>query len=800
MNKILNKIKLYKNLSKVPFYRNKAIKKLKKYEQRLEFIKQIEQQSDPLNNLQDNMSLLMSANLDILKAKTDSQNKDYNKKFILIIGSLKYESTLSLYSNSILKSIEYKNIVVHFYDIVSRKLVKIQSEAYEQNEDYKELLYYSQLKNLDASMYDISIQVIDSDIEVQVPFKTSKISYAYIIPKEEDFSYAKISNTVNINFDAILYPIEGMDKELYENELLLPKFFIPYSIDLNLYERFVFNYNKKDTRVCFIGNIIDLQPLFKKILSINDFLNKHNIEVVFTYLESNPNFQRTYIENEKQIVSELLAKQTKNIKLYKGFLYLLPPEIFELNKTFDFIIYTEEVENYMYNPIQTISSGKCAVFPLNYKISNSIPNINGIFKYDFKNKDMQIIEIIKKFVIEKESLFLENNIKIRKAVLQYFSKDINSKYYNQLLYPKNLMLGNCNKILEDGIQFKEENLYVKYNYYEKRKEYNIKGDLIPVPIHDAGFGSVLNKYVSLLVYSKENEIYLPDWRIINLARNRYNVFKDHNFWSFCYGKAEDENVFLKIFELPYSEDIVSKELYQSDIMYEKAIKQSFFTEYNIEKEPNLAHMSKSLYKDDYFNEFRKKYHEAYEKYIKLRPEYQNKIDDFSDKYLENKFKIGIHIRCAAHPDESIENIENTNFHKHFEKYNDEILKILKNNSIDVFDQNWVLYIATDNDIALDYFIKRYPNNILYSNDISRLTREEEMEYEKDKMEAGRYLIGYELQQRRSVKDSLRNIKLAEEILFDMQILSKMDYFIFQNSNVPMAVSYMNPKLNMIYLD
>ena len=504
----LYKINLYKLLSHFPFYKIKALNKVKKYEELLEQNLKLYFLSEKFSI--NNLSQMMATNLDIIRAKANIINRDSGKKFILIIGSLKYASYLSLYSNSILKSLEYKNIVVHFFDILSGKLIRVDNETYEQNEDYKEVLYSSSIENIDASMYDISIQIIDANFELVTPLKPAKIAYAYIIPVDNEKIYENVSNTVNISFDAVLYPIKGMDDVLYKNEVLLPKFYIPFSIDLNLYERFNFYPNEDKVKICFIGNIKDLELYFRPLLVINNFLIKNNIDIEFIYFEANPNFQRECIKDEECIVKKLEKLQTSNIKLKKGFLYLLPPEIYEINKKFDLIVYTENVENYMYNPIQSVTCGKCAVFPNTYKISGLISNVEGCYKYAMNNKIDNIISIIKDFVNNKKKIYSKNSVSKRKDIGKIYSLENNKIFYNQLLFPQDLILGHNNEILKSGLQFKEQNLYVKYNYYEKRKEYNIKGGLTPVPIHDAGFGSVLNKYVSLLVYSKEKEIDLPD--------------------------------------------------------------------------------------------------------------------------------------------------------------------------------------------------------------------------------------------------------------------------------------------------
>ena len=809
------KIKYYTTLSKLPFYGKVAKRKIEDYKNRLYSVLLKEQQMEEVfnklasiesikatqsadintidNHYNENISKIISENLNLIDTKVNKKHRDYRKKKVLIIGSLQYINEISIYSNCILKALDYANIILHFYDYNSKKLIRIQSEAYEQNENYKEHLYTADLDKIDASLYDISIQIINPKDNFSAPQKPANISYAYIVPTENENLYDEIYNDININFDAILYPKIGLDQILYKHEFLIPKFYIPFCIDLNLYQRY--NFQNENCKIGFLADIKTIEKTFKKLLPLDDFFKDNNIIVEFSYLISDPNFQRKFIDDEKKIIEELSEQCTKNITLCEGFLYLLPIEVFEKNRNCDLLIYIEDNENYMYNPIQSLRAGNCVIFPQHYKISSTF-DIEGCWQF---SDTTQLIDLIKEFVINHEKYFIPEIIQERKNQADKYANSKIKYLYRSLIQPELLETGDTNKILSNGICFKEKNLYTKYLYYLDKKIYDINKKLIPVPVLDVGFCSLLNKYVSMLTYADEDELYIPDWRVIRLIKNRYKFFKDKIFWSFCYGKAEDENVFLKIFEPPYNENEIPLELYQSDIMYEKAAKESFFTEYNIEREPNMAHKLTSLFLDkEYFPIFRQKYNKTFKKYIHLKPEIKNKIDKFYQKFMENKLTIGIHIRCDAHYDEWKNKVTAKDYDNHFSSYIKHIENILKENNGKY--NNWCLYIATDNDIALEYFKNKYPSNICYSGEISRLTKEQEKEYENIKLKTGQYTIGYELQQRRCLKDSLRDVNLAYDILFDMYLLAKCQYFIYRSSNVPMAVSYINPDNIMIYAE
>ena len=228
-------------------------------------------------------------------------------------------------------------------------------------------------------------------------------------------------------------------------------------------------------------------------------------------------------------------------------------------------------------------------------------------------------------------------------------------------------------------------------------------------------------------------------------------------------------------------------------MYDYANKVIDLPEYNFDNEPFLTYIySYELPKDmEYYTEFRNKYHNIVSKYMKPLPYIQKQIEQFKTKYIDNHFCISIHIRCSAHAAELLESTE-------FEKYESHIKNILSKNNIDILNPDWRLFIATDNEVALNHFKNLYPNNIIYQNNITRLTNEQEIEYQTIKSKKNKDLGGYELQQRNAISDDTRNIKLAIDVLTDAYLLSSCDYFIYQNSNVSTAVSYLNPNIKMVY--
>lgn len=339
-----------------------------------------------------------------------------------------------------------------------------------------------------------------------------------------------------------------------------------------------------------------------------------------------------------------------------------------------------------------------------------------------------------------------------------------------------------------------DDLYKKCIKKNKSHKIHFKNTKVIInPLLDAGFGSNFNKYLSHLVYNQENAIVIPDWRV-KMLKKECNIRNGNDkFKSFCYGKEKDGNIFLKFFENPYS-NILKDEILETDIMYgiSDVVLDAF--DFNHVNEPNLTYInSYNLYKDkEYFEIFRKKYNETLTKYIHLTPIIKNKIEDFYNNNLKDKFVISALIRCTAHSLELLENDKPT-----LEKYEKNLIEILNKKNIDIQSDDWRFFIATDNDDAINYFSKKYGKKVVYQK-MQRLTHEQENEYKSIKEKNGKDIEGFELQHRAAKDKNLCCLERGYELLFDVYTLAKAEYFIFVNSNMSTMVSYINPDLHMIY--
>ncbi len=730
-------------------------------------------------------SKLLHKDLAIFSKNLHKQNSNNltllnnKKKKILVVGTLENQTEIFLYTNIILKNIDYTQTVVNFYDTSTNCMIEYNNSSFLQNKSYRNVLYYMNLEEIDASLYDIGIYISNVKNTLSIPMQMSKISYLYLCGDININNLLKYNNLINRTFDAILYP-DKKNLEIFKS-IYLPKINLPLSLDLEYYK----NLNFTTTNIIgYFGTVSEAQCLISNLLKIENILKKHNIKVHIYYLLKNIDLNIDYDGNEKSLVKKLKSLATPNINVFKADTLQYFCEVKKYAKDCDAFIFSTQFEDFIYNPRQILSCGKTIFVPTNYNIETDA-NI-GIYKYsdDLTTK-------ISDYVSNKDKI--DSLFEKRKSIAEKYSKKINSIYYKALSNFELINISDKNEFSNQKFYLKDKNLYVKYKKYIGKYEYNISNNLTIIPANDAGFFSVYNKHVSFLAYKDEEEIIIPDWRFSKFHQNLYKYWKAEQPGSWCYGKYSDGNIYLKLFETPYTKDIIDLDIYESDIMYDYANKVIDLPEYNFDNEPFLTYIySYELPKDmEYYTEFRNKYHNIVSKYMKPLPYIQKQIEQFKTKYIDNHFCISIHIRCSAHAAELLESTE-------FEKYESHIKNILSKNNIDILNPDWRLFIATDNEVALNHFKNLYPNNIIYQNNITRLTNEQEIEYQTIKSKKNKDLGGYELQQRNAISDDTRNIKLAIDVLTDAYLLSSCDYFIYQNSNVSTAVSYLNPNIKMVY--
>lgn len=734
---------------------------------------------------------------------TNSDVITKNAKKILIIGRNRLGDSIGVHTKAFFGTLDFVKGEIYFYDEYTKILFHCPTAG-----EFIKILE-TDITNIDASIFDMLLYLnvlfhdLNDPIEMKLPHRLPLISMCYCvfdgtIPPKNWVSY------INQYFDALLVPVKPLIDIFKDNGVVKPIFEIAVAQD---YSSFL-NENKKlnnKYRFGWVG-FLEKRKNPMKILQAfsNIFPNREDIELIM--------HARGYNKNDEYAKNFLnkIKKAPSNVKFSCEL--LSDEENKKLINSFDCCIYPSVGEGFSNVPRESLASGSCVILSdihthksittlgedcgicwlaSNIEIPAIQPSLNNQqcgFMYDFNPKELE--EKLIYIYENRDLLFTKEKIQMRKNVGRLYDKESLKSKYNTLVFPEDIIKSDENNIENNILYINDEDLYVKYNYYSNRNKKNI---IIQNP-NDAGFFSMFNQYMSHLVYAEPNDFIIPDWRVRTLKANVERKYKRLNFESFCYGKEEDGNIFLKFFKPPYQN--IDYNMYQTDLMYTVADKILEIDDYNHLKEPNLTYInSYNLYKDkEYFPIFRKKYNKILNKFIQLNDELQERIKTFYQMNMAGYLCISIHVRCQAHATELLEQAPT------FEKYNKHILQILNEKNITKDSNLWRLFIASDNDGAIKYFEHLYPNNVIYQKNVKRLSIGQEEEYKQMKELTGKDFAGLELQHRCAKEPVNHTLKMGEDIISDAYLLAKGEYFIYVNSNISTAVSYINPEINMLYCD
>jgi hypothetical protein len=151
--------------------------------------------------------------------------------------------------------------------------------------------------------------------------------------------------------------------------------------------------------------------------------------------------------------------------------------------------------------------------------------------------------------------------------------------------------------------------------------------------------------------------------------------------------------------------------------------------------------------------------------------------------------IGVHYR---HPSNCCEQVIVL-----LEDYFKKIDKIIEKN------KDVGIYLATDTEFGIAAFQRRYGIKLGYIEGIKRTTMDNLLEWAYARGVSNSDGVGfidnkgYELQHISSRENKGGDPSLGYDVLLDVFCLAECDYFIHTVSNLSLAVSYINPDLEMI---
>jgi hypothetical protein len=185
---------------------------------------------------------------------------------------------------------------------------------------------------------------------------------------------------------------------------------------------------------------------------------------------------------------------------------------------------------------------------------------------------------------------------------------------------------------------------------------------------------------------------------------------------------------------------------------------------------------------DRYLPFRLHVHEKIQKYIRIKPTIQKKIDEFYDSHLKNSYCIGVHVRfAAAHAGEMPGQVTLNDYFR-------EVDALLKKRTA----KNIKIYLATDSNYVVNQFRQRYDHSKLVFLDAFRAHYNEDphLVYEN-----GPYWISHP-QEFHAKKPGYKG---GCDALMDCLLLSRCNVFVHSVSNVSTFTVFFNPYIKSVFI-
>lgn len=293
---------------------------------------------------------------------------------------------------------------------------------------------------------------------------------------------------------------------------------------------------------------------------------------------------------------------------------------------------------------------------------------------------------------------------------------------------------------------------------------------------DAGFFSVFNFYIGTLI---DGSYSYPLW-------NKEELLKLHGTNNhFAYWTA-NSNCWFDYFEPIkfFNEDITH--------ITEEYLKLPRYSGEHSPDEFRLPQIINNLLKGDpkYFQEWRNKTHQFYKNFVKFKQEIVDEVEAIWHQHdMGSQNVIGVHYR---HPSHFIESGK-----VYLEDYFIQIESLLEKYP------DSKIFLASDSQFGIHSFTEKYSDKIIYIEDIDRLSMAEFLHWVFGLVDGKADHVGfingkgYELHHKRVGENN--NKKMTLDLLKEILCLSRCNQLINNVSNIPLAISYINPQVQIITL-
>ena len=653
--------------------------------------------------------------------------------------------------------------------------------------------------DIDVAIYtDVFSNSLADENYKKVP--AAKIKFAYVV-----FDSTRLPSwwidSLNSSFDAVITTSQWGVNMIKNSGVIIPIFFVPLSLDLSLFDkRKLRKPENPKFRFGCVASFSDRKNAKQLVRCFLDcFGHTDDVELV---IHTPLNYGSAYLE-----VQELLRlRSAKNVIISQEELdengYAL------LMNSFDVYVLISKGECYSITPRQALALGKPAIISQGHAHDEMLM-MNLFTSVKVAGYEPATFEAFEGQAIGLQCYYKDSDVShaLRTTYFKFseivkgadkrieyghsFSHEKLNYFYTNLVSPKSVFLGHTDQVLKEGIAVSSRSLALKYAEIKATQarlpEIRYKFQKIVVPVHDGGFFSVFNTFLSHFVWNygrPDVAAVIPDWRVSILKSYR----KVDTPTSFCYGTESDGNLFTKIF-LPIPDMPVSMSDYQNaDFLQTNVI---YFDDFNQKSEPLLTYVNaRELYRMPDFPEWRRRYGRFYKKYFRVNDSIQTKIDEVVLEDFGSEYVIGVHIK---HPSHAIE--QPGGFMPGVSEFLRKIIDVIQAKELISFK----IFLATDQDAVVTTLTSVFGDRVISRSGVVRTSIEDDTRYRSLERSA-QMREGHQIQNLLASNPNSWSTKLAEEVLVDAHLLARCNVFIHVTSNIATAVSYINPDIEMIYCE
>lgn len=624
--------------------------------------------------------------------------------------------------------------------------------------------YYDIINNIYTSLYEIPLPY-DKFINLahrfninRMPSNISRLKDYLINQSQQELLYKNIfmMNDNTVNYNNILNKIET------KNILIL-------SIFRNIERNFL-----------YISEFIDqVKSIFKEIdyyiLTNNNTDNTE--ELLKEYMKTRP-YVHCFFEED----SNHFGNKNEYLAQLRNECYIKSKNISNTDKYDYLVILDSNITSHI--DINSFTSS----FSLEEKWD--IICANRTFKKSYYHEDVYSlrllddpIDITKKFTtIEK--YHNKNHLWINKFYAFNTWYKVQSGFGGMMIIDKkafkllSLWNENLGKYESEHVSLctKFKNIYINPNLNFESNTY-VEGILYKDPYifipRDAGFFSVFNYLIGSM---KTGSRIYPYY-------NKQKILEKNNIINhFCYLDNNVDNSWFSYFEPVkyYTGDTNHNS--NAILIFNNTLGEIASDEFKIPDE------TYKLYNNQEFKLWRIEMNKYYKKFIKPKRSILERVE------LEvSKFNTDIIAVLYRHPAHMCESSKIILFEDYFRKI-DEILDTTPDAHI---------YLTTDTDLAIGSFTLKYNDKLLYDKSCGRSSVDNIIKWayarkQNAKIDDIGFInnIGYEYHNE-CIKNNIDQIKHAEDIIANTLIMSSCKWFIYPESNISLAISYINPEIEMI---